>query len=279
MAKPVKPASPKISVIDEGESEEKVKSPVQTPPRTPVRPETPERKRSEPPAASSSSSSSSSSSFTSSEPYASYSSSSSSPFSSSSSAIPDTDVDTENLNADVRRQKKELIFRLNREFSHERADHLWGMHMPLYELKYDYFAREEARKERDAIALMKEVLCIVFFGIQVANRKIGPILQLDGWAEACTGGDMERYNRPLAAIYARYFRKKEVNPLVELLWLIAGSAVMWHLQHRLPGQGDRQGDDIRPPPPRSRRSTPSSAASSSPGGGLASILRMFMPSV
>jgi hypothetical protein len=138
---------------------------------------------------------------------------------------------------------------------------------------------------------MKEMMKMILTGIEIVNEKFGPILQLKGWAQSVTS-DMSRYDRCLRALYHRYFRKKQMNPIMELMWLIVGSAAMWHMQNKFLGGAatqethknttDKQNDqeffnnvhDIKPPPG-------GKVPFSKPGAGqkdslnLGSLLKLF----
>ena len=146
----------------------------------------------------------------------------------------DIDADKENKDPKIRREKQEVLFQLLKDYPDERMH--WSLRMPLFELKYELHRRQQLREEQEQVELMKDLLKLVLSGIEFANAKIfNNILELKGWSSAVTQ-DMSRYDRCLRALYQRYFRRKRMNPVLELLWLVAGSAVMWHVQRRFLGQ-------------------------------------------
>jgi hypothetical protein len=168
----------------------------------------------------------------------------------------EVDVDAENKDPLIRREKQEILFTLLKMYSGESKGQ-WSIKMPLFELKYELMRREQFTQEQDQLAFMKDMMKMILTGIEVANETFGPILKLEGWASSVTA-DMSRYDRCLRALYLRYFRKKQVNPIMELLWLIVGSAAMWHLKSKFLGGSNpapaRDKDffnnvhDIKPPP-------------------------------
>jgi hypothetical protein len=168
----------------------------------------------------------------------------------------------------------------------------------LFELKYELDRREQFRAEQDQILFMKEVMKMILKGIEIANKKFGPFLELDGWASSITT-DMSRYDRCMKALYHRYFKRKQMNPIMELLWLIVGSAIMWHLHSKFLG-GNKHAPtaapaqsqappkntnmfnnihDIQPPPGTERfpfaEPGPGTNSGGSGGINLGSILRLF----
>lgn len=144
------------------------------------------------------------------------------------------DIKAENNDPKTRREKQEILFQLLKTYPEESKGEQWTMRLPLFELKYELLRREQYREEQNQLQFMKEMLRIILTGAEIANKKFGPFLQLDGWANSVTR-DMSRYDRAMKALYHRYFRKKQTNPIMELLWLIVGSAIMWHLSSRFLG--------------------------------------------
>ena len=193
----------------------------------------------------------------------------------------EVDVEAENRDPSIRREKQEILFTLLKTYSSESKGQ-WSIKMPLFELKYELMRREQFTQEQDQLAFMKDMMKMILTGIEVANESFGPFLKLEGWAKSVTG-DMSRYDRCLRALYLRYFRKKQMNPILELLWLIVGSAIMWHLKSKFLGgnssdtnEKDRElfdnVQDIKPPPgkvPFSRAGAPKEAFN------IGSILKLF----
>jgi hypothetical protein len=185
----------------------------------------------------------------------------------------DIDVTQENKNIQIRREKQEILFQLLKMYPDE-AKGQWNMEMPLFELKYELKRRKEHNTEKDQIYFIKQVLKMILVGIEYGNKKLGPILELDGWAHYVTE-DMSKYDRCITAVYRRYFKRKQMDPIVEFMWLLIGSMIMWHVQGKYLGGHPRRtssaSDDITPPP------GDDFAPKSNPMGGLnlASMLNLF----
>jgi len=164
----------------------------------------------------------------------------------------DVDVDAENRDPRIRREKQEILFQLLKLYKDESKGQ-WNMQMPLFELKYELKRREEYKQEQEQIVFIKDVLKMGFVGIEWANRKLGPVLELDGWAEHITS-DMQKFDRCILALYRRYFRRSKMDPMVEFFWLLLGSMVMFHVQSKYlggpprPPAGQAGPPDLAPPP-------------------------------
>jgi hypothetical protein len=197
---------------------------------------------------------------------------------------PMADIENENQDPGIRREKQEILFQLMKSYPSE-SQGQWTMKIPLFELKYELMRREQHRDEQDQLLFMKEMMKMILKGVEIANKKFGPILELDGWAESVTQ-DMDRYDRCLKALYHRYFKRKQMNPVMELLWLIVGSAAMWHLQNKFLGKVEQphvqEGKtkfsdihDIKPPPSSRFPFDQPGPAQGINGINLASILKLF----
>ncbi len=182
---------------------------------------------------------------------------------------------TENNDPRIRREKQEILFQLLREYPDE-AKGQWNIEVPLFELKYELKRRQAYQTEKDQIFFIKNLLKMVLIGIEYGNKKIGPILELEGWANSVTS-NMSQFDRCITALYRRYFKKKSMDPLVEFVWLLLGSMIMWHIQSKylggVPQQRNTRSPDIAPPPGQFSytRSAPSSSQMD-----LSSLFKMFV---
>jgi hypothetical protein len=167
------------------------------------------------------------------------------------------DIQFENKNPTLRNEKQEVLFQLLKNYPEE-SHGQWNMQVPLFELKYELLRREQHKEQEAQVHFMKEMLKLMLKGLEVLNRKLGNYLALDGWSDYATS-DMKKYDRCMKALYHRYFKRKQMNPVTDLLFLIVGSAAMYHLQNRFLGGGSafrssrktesfNDMHDIRPPP-------------------------------
>jgi hypothetical protein len=97
---------------------------------------------------------------------------------------------------------------------------------------------------------MKNLLQMLFTGIEMGNARFGPWLELQGWSKTATR-DMSKYDGPLTRIYQRIWRHGSINPFVELGMLVGGSMIMYHAQNKM--LRPRPGPRPRPPGPDNER--------------------------
>ena len=117
---------------------------------------------------------------------------------------------------------KHMGTKLTRDFSMEdSAD----------EMQFEIDYQENNQDVASAVAMMKGALGMGMTGIEMANAKWGPFLNLTGLSTT-VATDMSRYNRPLEKIYRRYWRKRSMNPVLELLFLIGGSVLLTHFGNK-----------------------------------------------
>lgn len=186
----------------------------------------------------------------------------------------DVDVDAENRNPKIRREKQEILFQLLKLYPNE-SQGQWSMRMPLFELKYELKRREDHQIEQEQIVFIKDILKMVFVGMEYANKKFGPILEIDGWADFVTR-DMKKFDRCIVALYRRYFKRSKMDPLLEFFWLLIGSMVMYHIQCKYLGgpPSTPSSADLDPPPDTNGRYA---FGSTKPKAGLnlGSLLGLF----
>ena len=163
----------------------------------------------------------------------------------------EADVQKENMNHSTRRVKQDLLFQLSTRF--KSSDGMqWSMNMPLSELKYELYRRDQFEKEQKHVKFMTKILKWVIKGLEAGNNYAGPFLDLTDWADSITE-DMSEYESALRSIYQTYFRRNSMNPVLELAILIVGSAISTHLSHKMRGKKPSRVNrapqaDIEPPP-------------------------------
>lgn len=84
-------------------------------------------------------------------------------------------------------------------------------------------------EERDAVAFMRDSMRMAFAGIEIANSKLGPFLDLDGWA-ASAGGSIDKYDTSLSRLYRKYWKRSNSSPEMNIAFGILGSIGMYHFR-------------------------------------------------
>lgn len=170
--------------------------------------------------------------------------SSSSHSSSSSSSTDDVkrrkrkekDVQKENHNDLIRKEKSEYLFKFNKlnvkgKWSSLRLD----MNSSLDEIRNEYERiRNEIQTER-SVAFFKRMLLLGIQGVEMMNTKFDPLgVDLDGWSEAM-GYSMENqeYDEVMAELYEKYKGRGQMSPEVKLIFMIISSATMFTISKKL----------------------------------------------
>lgn len=105
----------------------------------------------------------------------------------------------------------------------------------LGDIQFEYERIKSNLATVNNVALIRDTLGFVFQGIEMANHKWGPILQLDGWADSLMQ-DRQRYDHVLERLYKKHWRLgSHVSPEAEFGWLIGSSMVKHHLKMKASG--------------------------------------------
>ena len=142
----------------------------------------------------------------------------------------------ENGNDQIRREKSEFLYKLNKinvkgKWSSLHLD----MNNSLDEIKNEYErVRNEIQTER-SVEFCKRMLLLGVQGMEMMNSKFDPLgVDLDGWSEAM-GYSMENqeYDEVLAELYEKYKGRGNMSPEVKLIFMIISSATMFTVTKRL----------------------------------------------
>ena len=102
------------------------------------------------------------------------------------------------------------------------------------DMEFEISRHAAASATRNGVAFLRDALRLLVTGIDLGNARFGPFLSIEGWAESITG-DMARYDHTLERIYKRYWRRQQMNPVLELAGLLVGSMVTWHFRSKFLG--------------------------------------------
>lgn len=101
-----------------------------------------------------------------------------------------------------------------------------------FEVRKHLMSSNESR----TMNMMSDGMKLMFTGLEMANSKLGPVLDLDGWAAEITH-DMSRFDPPLRRLYRKYWRRTQLSAEYELLFAIMSSMVMFHFSKKFYGGG------------------------------------------
>lgn len=146
------------------------------------------------------------------------------------------DIQRENRNDHIRKEKSEYLYKFNKLNVKGRWSSLkLDMNSSLDEIRNEYErVRNEIQSER-SVAFFKRMLLLGVQGIEMLNTKFDPMgVDLDGWSEAM-GYSLENqeYDEVLAELYQKYKGAGEMSPEVKLIFMIVSSATMFTISKKI----------------------------------------------
>lgn len=164
------------------------------------------------------------------------SSSSSSTTSTSERKQKERKVLKENKSDDIRKEKSELLYKLNKINVKGKWSSLkLCMESSLDEIRNEYErVRNEIQTER-SVAFFKRMLLLGVQGVEMLNTKFDPMgVDLEGWSESM-GYSMENqeYDEVMAELYEKYKGKGQMSPEMRLIFMIISSATMFTISKKI----------------------------------------------
>jgi len=146
---------------------------------------------------------------------------------------------SDDLNAEIDREKQGYLLELSK-FREQGVvlTREYSMRDSLEEIQFEYDRVRMNLDTTNAVGFMRDSMFLGFQGIELANNKWGPVLQLDGWSKSATK-DKQRYNHALERLYKQYWRRGNTSPGMELGWLIGSSMFMQHFTNKWGGGSSR----------------------------------------
>ena len=152
----------------------------------------------------------------------------------------------------TRRKKQEILFKLEKmrrlgiggikKFN--MSNRLADMQDELDRVKYE-------RELESSIKFQRKCLMAFVTGSELLNNKFDFLdLKLDGWSEQVHDG-IDEYNEVFEELHEKYRTKMKMSPEIKLLFMLGGSAFMYHLtnsmfKNSIPGMEDimKQNPDL-----------------------------------
>lgn len=110
----------------------------------------------------------------------------------------------------------------------------FGMSDSIDDLEFELNKQNQCVSAKNAVDFMKDSLKMGCNLLEAGNSKFGPFLELSGWSSVVCQ-DMSRYENALEKIYKIYWRKSNMNPVMELGWLLVGSIFAFHFKNKFFG--------------------------------------------
>lgn len=96
--------------------------------------------------------------------------------------------------------------------------------------------------ESNMVSFMGDSMRLICTGFELANSRLGPFLEMDGWCEAVTS-DMSRYEGALSRLYRKHWKRSTMSPEFELAFAMVSSIGIHHFKKK--AQSLIFGDPIR----------------------------------
>jgi len=111
------------------------------------------------------------------------------------------------------------------------------------EMRFEYNKIKAQRESESSIKFQKKMLMACVTGIEFLNGKFDPFdVKLEGWSES-VHENVNDYNEVFEELHEKYKDRAKMAPELRLLFMIGGSAFMFHLTNtmfksQLPGMDD-----------------------------------------
>lgn len=136
------------------------------------------------------------------------------------------------LHAEIEREKQGYLLELTK-FKDDGIELTrdYTMDDALVDIQFEYDRIKTHLETKTNVAFVSDLLMFGFQGIEMANQKWGPILELNGWA-ASVQEDKPKYNRVVERLYKKHWRYGSMSPEAEFAWLVGSSMVKHHLKNK-----------------------------------------------
>jgi hypothetical protein len=175
--------------------------------------------------------------------------------SSSSSSYQDISSNSSSKEYDYERERTEKANLLNKFDKLRRM----GTHIPqefnfssdLQAMQQEYNKIKNQRELENSIKFQRKMLMACITGVEFLNNRFDPFdVKLTGWSESIHE-NINDYNDVFEELHEKYHTKTKMAPELKLMFMVGGSAFMFHLTNsmfksQLPGLGDimKQNPDL-----------------------------------
>jgi hypothetical protein len=110
---------------------------------------------------------------------------------------------------------------------------MFSMSSDYDEMKYEYDRLLHQRKMDNSVKMQRRMLISFITGVEWLNGRFDPFdLKLDGWSESIHEGITE-YDDVFEELYEKYQGSGDMAPELKLMFMVGGSAFMYHLQNSM----------------------------------------------
>ena len=178
--------------------------------------------------------------------------------------------------SEVTQEKQDYLYKFKRlENSGISPSEHFNMNSDLNTMREEYDRLKKLRDLDSSIKFQKKMMMAAVTGIEFLNDKFDPFdVTLSGWGETINEG-LGDYDEVFEELHEKYKSKAKIAPELRLIFMLGGSAFMFHLQNTMfkssiPGMGDimKQNPDLMK---QFAAAAMSSATGGGGGGGMAGM--------
>jgi len=149
-------------------------------------------------------------------------------------------------------EKYELLYKFdNLKNKGVKITRNFNIHSDIEEMRYEYNRILKDREKLNGVKFARKMLMAFTTGVEFLNAKVDPFdLKLDGWSESIHE-NINDYDDVFEELAEKYKSTAKMSPELKLLFMVGGSAFMFHLTNTmlkssLPGMGDimKQNPDL-----------------------------------
>ena len=135
---------------------------------------------------------------------------------------------------EIMAEKQELLYKLDRlEKQGYRISRKYTLASNLDDIKYEYERIKRQRDVEKSIRFYRKGLMAVTSGVEYLNKKFDPLdIKLDGWSESQME-NIAHYDELIEELHDKYSDSIQMAPELKLLFMVGGSAFMFHLTNTL----------------------------------------------
>jgi hypothetical protein len=135
---------------------------------------------------------------------------------------------------EIMTEKQEYLFKLDRlEKQGYRVSRKYTLASNLDDIRYEYDRIKRQRDVEKSIRMYRKGLMAVTSGIEYLNKKFDPLdVKLDGWSESQME-NISDYDEVFEELHDKYSDSIQMAPELKLLFMVGGSAFMFHLTNTL----------------------------------------------
>ena len=173
----------------------------------------------------------------------------------------------------IREKKERILYDIERlRRRGVRFPRSFTMASDLEEMEAEYNRIKKDLETEQAIRFQRKMLMTCVSGIEMLNNRFDPFdIQLDGWSEQ-VNENVGDYDEVFEELYEKYKGSGKMAPELRLLFMLGGSALMFHMTKSMFSSATPQVADILRSNPGLAQQMSQAAAQQMGGGGLAGMM-------